>query len=51
VPQTRHVERLRRTLLDNHFRIMGRMKFYNSIVDLQKDLDTYLKTYYEKRPH
>jgi len=45
------VERLHRTLLDEHFRVMGRKKFYESVEEMQTDLDTYLKTYNEKRPH
>ena len=45
------VERLHRTLLDEHFRIMGRKKWYESIDEMQKDLNTYLSTYNNKRPH
>lgn len=45
------VERLHRTLLDEHFRIMGRTKFYESIDQMQKDLDSYLKSYNDTRPH
>ncbi len=45
------VERLHRTLLDEHFRIMGRKKFYDSIEDMQNDLDAYLITYNTQRPH
>ena len=45
------VERLRRTLLDEHLRIMGRKKFYESIDEMQNDLDTYLLAYNTKRPH
>ncbi len=45
------IERLHRTLLDEHFRIAGRTKWYESIEEMQKDLDVYLKTYNEKRPH
>jgi transposase InsO family protein len=45
------VERLHRTLLDEHFRIMGRKKFYESVDEMQKDLDVYLKRYNTKRPH
>ena len=45
------VERLHRTLLDKHFRIQGRKKFYESIDEMQKDLDTYLAHYNTKRPH
>lgn len=45
------VERLHRTLLDEHFRVMGRTKFYESVEEMQKDLDAYLIRYNTKRPH
>jgi len=45
------VERLHRTLLDEHFRIMGRKKWYESVEAMQKDLDDYLIHYNTKRPH
>jgi len=45
------VERLHRTLLDEHFRVMGRKKFYESVEEMQKDLEAYLVTYNRKRPH
>jgi transposase InsO family protein len=45
------VERLHRTLLDEHFRVMGRKKFYESVDEMQADLEAYLKFYNEKRPH
>jgi hypothetical protein len=45
------VERLHRTLLDEHFRIMGRKKFYDSVEEMQKDLDAYLRTYNTTHPH
>jgi transposase InsO family protein len=45
------VERMHRTLLDEHFRIMGRKKWYESIDEMQKDLNTFLATYNNKRPH
>jgi transposase InsO family protein len=45
------VERLHRTLLDEHFRIMGRKKFYESVDEMQKDLESYLVLYNTKRPH
>lgn len=45
------VERLHRTLLDEHFRIMGRKKFYESLDEMQKDLEVYLLHYNTKRPH
>lgn len=45
------VERLNRTLLEEHFEIMGRKKFYESLEEMQKDLDTYLIQYNTKRTH
>ncbi len=45
------VERLHRSLLDEHFRVMGRTKFYESVAEMQDDLDAYLETYNTKRPH
>jgi transposase InsO family protein len=45
------IERFHRTILDEHLRIMGRKKFYESIDEMQKDLDVYMKTYNESRPH
>lgn len=45
------VERLHRTLLDEHFRIVGRTKFYESIEEMQVDLDDYLKIYNQERAH
>lgn len=45
------VERLHRTLLDEHFRIKGRQKFYESVAEMQVDLDAYLVLYNTKRAH
>lgn len=45
------VERFHRTVLDEHFRVMGRKKFYESIKEMQNDLEGYLKFYNEKRTH
>jgi len=45
------VERLHRTLLDEHFRIQGRIKFYESLEEMQNDLDSYLQTYNYERAH
>lgn len=45
------VERLHRTLLDEHFRIKGREKFYESLDEMQKDLNEFLKFYNTKRTH
>jgi len=45
------VERMHRTLLDEHFRIKGREKWYESVDEMQTDLDDYLVRYNTKRPH
>ena len=45
------VERMHRTLLDEHFRIQGRIKFYESLEEMQSDLDEYLKNYNYERAH
>lgn len=45
------VERLHRTLLDEHFRLKGREKFYETVGEMQADLDAYLVRYNTKRPH
>lgn len=45
------IERLHRTLLDEHFRIMGRTKWYEGIEEMQQDLDAFLETYNTQRPH
>ena len=45
------MERLHRTFLDEHFRIKGRQKWYESVDEMQKDLDLYLVKYNTKRPH
>lgn len=45
------VERLHRTLLDEHFRIVGRTKWYESVESMQEDLDVYLQHYNTERPH
>ena len=45
------VERFNRTMLDEFFRIKFREKPYNTVNQLQDDLDVWLKFYNEKRPH
>lgn len=46
-----YVERLHRTLLDEHFRVAGRTKFYESVQEMQNDLDIYLEKYNTTRAH
>ncbi|GEB78915.1 hypothetical protein DDE01_03300 [Desulfovibrio desulfuricans] len=45
------VERLHRTLLDEHFRIQGRRNWYESLDEMQSDLNAYLHHYNHKRAH
>lgn len=40
-----------RTLFDEHFRVQGRKKWYETIEAMQTDLDAYLVVYNNKRPH
>lgn len=45
------IERFHRTLLEEHLKIQGRTKWYETVQEMQDDLDVYLKHYNEKRPH
>lgn len=45
------VERLHRTLLDEHFRVEGRKTWFDTVAEMQTALERYLKYYNEKRPH
>jgi hypothetical protein len=45
------VERLHRTLLDEHFRVEGRRTWFETIDEMQAVLDTYLEGYNQRRPH
>jgi len=37
------VERFHRTILNEHFRVKGRTKFYEAVDEMQQNLDEYLK--------
>jgi transposase InsO family protein len=51
-PQTNGIaERFHKTVLDEFYRIAFRKKLYASIADLQDDLDFWIKSYNEERPH
>ncbi len=51
-PQTNGIcERFHKTVLDEFYRVAFRKKLYASIADLQNDLDLWIKTYNEDRPH
>jgi transposase InsO family protein len=45
------VERLHRTLLDEHFRVEGRRAWFETLHEMQTVLDHYLVEYNTKRPH
>jgi transposase InsO family protein len=51
-PQTNGiVERFHKTALDEFYRVAFRKKVYGSIAELQADLDRWVETYNEERPH
>ena len=51
-PQSKgFIERFHRTLLDEHLRVKGRTTWYESVEEMQADLDAYLETYNRNRPH
>ena len=51
-PQTNGIcERFHRTVLDEFYRIAFRKKVYRGIEDLQADLDAWVASYNETRPH
>jgi transposase InsO family protein len=45
------VERLHRTLLDEHLRVQGRTVWYETVEEMQKALDAWLLSYNRERPH
>ena len=51
-PQTNGiVERLHKTILNEFYRVAFRKKIYRSIDELQADLDAWIASYNEERPH
>ena len=45
------IERFHRTLLDEFLRVEGRKTWWESVEEMQGDLEIWLETYNEKRPH
>jgi transposase InsO family protein len=45
------IERFHRTLLDEHLRAAGRTKWYETVEEMQVDLDEFLVRYNNQRPH
>jgi transposase InsO family protein len=51
-PQTNGIcERFHKTVLDEFYRVAFRKKLYRSLDELQADLDAWMRTYNEERPH
>ena len=51
-PQTNGiVERFHKTALDEFYRVAFRKKIYGSIAELESDLDRWVQSYNEERPH
>jgi transposase InsO family protein len=51
-PQTNGiVERFHKTVLDEFYRVVFRKRIYASIAELQADLDGWIRSYNEDRPH
>jgi transposase InsO family protein len=51
-PQSNGIcERFHRTVLDEFYRIVFRKKIYNTLDELQEDLDIWIREYNEQRPH
>jgi transposase InsO family protein len=51
-PQTNGiVERFHKTVLNEFYRVVFRKKIYGSIAELQADLDAWIRSYNEDRPH
>src|ERR1700759_5000762 len=51
IPDNGIVERFHKTVLDEFYRIAFRKKIYGSIAELQTDLDRWVQSYNEERPH
>jgi hypothetical protein len=51
MPDNGICERFHKTVLDEFYRVAFRKKLYASIEDLQKDLDLWIRSYNEDRPH
>ena len=49
-PDQHPYELFHRTLLEEHLRIKGRTTWYETVAEMQEDLDAYLETYNTRRP-
>ena len=51
-PQTNGIcERFHKTILNEFYQVAFRKKIYNTLEELQNDLDQWIKNYNEERPH
>lgn len=51
-PQTNGIcERFHKTILNEFYQVAFRKKIYNSLEELQNDVDAWIKSYNEERPH
>jgi transposase InsO family protein len=46
-----YIERFHRTLLDEHLRVAGRTTWYETVEQMQDDVDAWMETYNRERPH
>jgi hypothetical protein len=51
IPDNGIVERFHKTMLDEFYRVAFRKKLYQTIEDLQADLDLWMRELNEARPH
>ena len=51
MPDNGIAERFHKTVLDEFYRVAFRKRIYGSIAELQDDLDTWIRSYNEDRPH
>ena len=51
IPDNGIVERFHKTMLDEFYRIAFRKKLYETIDELQADLDAWMREFNEARPH
>jgi len=51
MPDNGIVERFHKTGLDEFYRVASRKRIYGSLAELQADLDAWITSYNEDRPH
>jgi Integrase core domain len=51
MPDNGIVERFHKTVLNEFYRVAFRKKIYRAIPELQADLETWIRSYNEDRPH